>query len=222
VHLDLYYDQNSLIFKIILNSKSFSNWKVFCKIGKDLLFENWLWVESSKSVAASPTGFSYFIIFTGPSQDFFSASRAAHTGPATVTDSGQPAPSQSSLRYGSGSSAVAPATAERGHCSKQSKAFVLDRAVEIHPNVAHCSTFQKILFTAYSKFTVLYRSLDLSHRISIGRLRGGQIHGTVATVVKLRGSHSLRYRTELNLGIHPLSIYFLNIASCLPIGDKNR
>jgi hypothetical protein len=37
-----------------------------------------------------------------------------------------------------------------------------------------------------SKFMVLYHSLDLSHQISIGWLRGAQIHNTVATVHKYR------------------------------------
>jgi hypothetical protein len=35
---------------------------------------------------------------------------------------------------------------QRGYCSKQSKASVLDCAVEIHPNAVH--TFQKILLMA--------------------------------------------------------------------------
>jgi hypothetical protein len=39
------------------------------------------------------------------------------------------------------SSGPLPAIIERGHCSKQSKASVLDRASEIHPNTAHRSIF---------------------------------------------------------------------------------
>jgi hypothetical protein len=39
------------------------------------------------------------------------------------------------------SSGPLPTIIERGHCSKQSKAYVLDRAPEIHLNVAHHSTF---------------------------------------------------------------------------------
>jgi hypothetical protein len=38
---------------------------------------------------------------------------------------------------------------------------------------------------------IMYYSLDLSHRISIGRLRGCQIHSIVATLAKLRGSKSV-------------------------------
>jgi hypothetical protein len=35
------------------------------------------------------------------------------------------------------------------------------------------------------------RTLDLSNRISIGRLKGDQIYGTIAIMVKLRGSKSI-------------------------------
>jgi hypothetical protein len=34
-----------------------------------------------------------------------------------------------------------PPQLQRGHYSKQSKVSILDRAVEIHPNIAHCSIF---------------------------------------------------------------------------------
>jgi hypothetical protein len=53
----------------------------------------------------------------------------------------------------------------------------------MHGTVANSENTVHSTVTKYcSKFTVLYQSSDLSHRISIGRLRGDQIHGTVATV----------------------------------------
>jgi hypothetical protein len=45
-------------------------------------------------------------------------------------------------------------------------------------------------------FTVLYHSLDMSHQISVERLRVDQIHNNVATVHKYRESKSGRERGE--------------------------
>jgi hypothetical protein len=53
----------------------------------------------------------------------------------------------------------------------------------MHGTVANSeNTVHSTVTKCCSKFTVLYQSSDLSHRISIGRLRGDQIHGIVATV----------------------------------------
>jgi hypothetical protein len=66
-------------------------------------------------------------------------------------------------------------------------------AVEIHLNVGYCSIFKNIIYN----IVALIRS---DHRILIGRLRIGQIHNTVATMTKFRGSHPIHDRVRFESG----------------------
>jgi hypothetical protein len=74
----------------------------------------------------------------------------------------------------------------RDRGSNLSQLSILDRAVEIHSNIWYCSKVRKYCYGTVvkycSKFIGLYQSSDLSHQISIGRLKGDQIYGTVVTV----------------------------------------
>jgi hypothetical protein len=79
-----------------------------------------------------------------------------------------------SITYGSGSSSVA------GRLLNQSRQSILDRAVEIHSKAQYCSKFRKYCSCYCSNTRHCSTRSGLSHRISIGRLRGDKNHGTIA------------------------------------------